>query len=678
METPPLLTLDDRLILACVSPVPDAARIAALVGEAPDWPRLLKKAERWGLMPLVDRTLRQADGVPADVSKRLRNHYHRDTVHGLGRRELLRALLTGLAAAGLPAIVLKGVALAAVAYPEPALRPMRDIDLLVRAADRARVDDVVQALRATFAAESDGVPEGSARNPYLRPDGVAALDISVDVIPASMAPRFAPGAAALTAGFWARAQTATIAGCETLVLSPDDLLLHVTVHLVMTGFGDQLRALCDLAAIAHRHRDAIDWPGVVERAATAGLTATLHQALHLATTMLAAEVPVETLTELRARAIDDALAAARHLVIVGAPPPALVVPSSVPGDAGVTTDTAEAASTAPAGGVPGPRADRPGEVAVTHDQSGTDGVGSQLHRIWGMYALARGLGVKYVHSGFREINYQGLMPMIEGRHDTGFTDRYNAFYTLPSDDFDVDGCDRVQVHSLDQAMVERYQARAAEDGRSVLIRAHLPYAYVNYHPASYQVLRTVSPYRGHRPTGPVRVCLHVRRGDNSVQERAHEPTRPLGNDYFLRLCDTVVAVLRDLGLPFVIRLHTEQPPRPYTLHPGLRNAYFKLDTPSKIDPADSALHEFERLPNLEMVVNVEPRECLDDFATADLLVLSLSSLGFAGGVMNPHGCVISPERFHAPLPDWIVATREGIVDEGQVRQRLTLQLRDRA
>ena len=156
----------------------------------------------------------------------------------------------------------------------------------------------------------------------------------------------------------------------------------------------------------------------------------------------------------------------------------------------------------------------------------TDGVGSQLHRIYGLYALARALDIKYVHSPLREVGYQGLMPMLTGRTDPDFAARYNAFFSLPSDDFDLEGCERVRVHSLDEATVERYREQAAATGRPVLIRGHLPYEYINQHPAGYQMLRTVSPYRGYRPAGPVRVCIHLRRGDNSVQGREREFPRP--------------------------------------------------------------------------------------------------------------------------------------------------------
>ena len=143
-------TLENRLLLACARTEPDVQRIQALVARGPDWQAILRKTERWGLAPLVYTNLRQAvhsGQVPTPVAERLRHLYHRDTIHGVARRELLRATLLRFAEANVPVIVLKGAALATLVYPSPALRPMRDIDLLVHRRDLDRVEAVLRSLR---------------------------------------------------------------------------------------------------------------------------------------------------------------------------------------------------------------------------------------------------------------------------------------------------------------------------------------------------------------------------------------------------------------------------------------------------------------------------------------------------------------------------------------------------
>lgn len=662
--------LEDRLILACARVDADRGRAAELAALGPDWDALVRKADRWGVVPLVEAHVQALDLAPAEIAKRLRHLRQRETIHGIARGELLQVILAAFTQADVPVIVLKGAALAALVYPSPALRPMRDIDLLVQDDDQGRVNVVMDRVKDTLAGS-----DAHARNPYLRVEGLRSVDIVRNFYTATGAESPIP-----IEDLWDRARVATIASERTRVFAPEDLLLHLVFHLTLAArFAGQVRTLCDIAAVCRRYREAIDWTAVCRRSCAYGLGLQTFTALQLARELAGADVPSEVFAyledRLRQRPTEaDLVEAGRR--VVSEKTNSEIEDAAEAHDTKSTPAPPAAASREPAPAATHQTAAR-GEVIVTHDQGLTDGVGSQLHRIFGFYALARALGLKYVHSGMREVGYQGLMPLLTSTQDPDFTSRYNAFFALPSDAVDLEECDIVRLHSVDEHVIERYQQQAGTTGRPVLIRGHLPYAYINRFPAGYQVLRTVSPYRDQQPAGPVRISIHLRRGDNSVQGRERESPRPLFNDYFVRVCTTVTDALRAMDVPFVVRLHTEIPPRPYTLHPGIPGVYFNLDRPSMIDPADYALEDFDVIPNLEMVLNVEPKACIDDFATADVLILSMSSLGFVGGLLNPHGCVICPEAFHAALPDWLVATREGVVDAGKVAARLHAQLRDR-
>jgi hypothetical protein len=304
-------------------------------------------------------------------------------------------------------------------------------------------------------------------------------------------------------------------------------------------------------------------------------------------------------------------------------------------------------------------------------------VGSQLQRIYALYAMSRMLHIKYVHSPIRRVGYQGFVPFLAGRADPDFEDRYNAFFALPSDVFDLDDCKRIRVPYVNEGHVERFREYAARIGRPVLLRTTDPFHYTDFHPWAYQTLRSVSPYRGYREQGPIRICIHLRWGDIRVPGRSDRDDRLLPAGYYLRVCTTVLDVLRRLGAPFIVRLHTEIPPRRSTVDPAAARLYFPLDEPVTVDQAGYSLEEFKKLPNLEVVVNIEPREVLDDFATADVLILSRSSLGHVGGYLNPHGLVIYAPWWHPPLPGWLVADRNGDLDAIEVARRIADRVRCR-
>src|SRR5260370_40743738 len=65
-------------------------------------------------------------------------------VRNLRRLAQLREIRTALAAQNIPIVALKGIVLAFLAYPDPSLRPMNDIDLLL---DEKHLDSAVRILR---------------------------------------------------------------------------------------------------------------------------------------------------------------------------------------------------------------------------------------------------------------------------------------------------------------------------------------------------------------------------------------------------------------------------------------------------------------------------------------------------------------------------------------------------
>ena len=152
------LTLENRLILACVCAEPEFQDIQALAQGGPDWLEILRKTEQWGLGPLVYIRLRhatQSSQVPRPVAERLRHLYYREAIHGIARRDLLPAALVRFAGASVPVIVLKGAALATLTYRSPTLRPVRGIDLLVHPRDRTRVETVLLSLRDALGAPAE-------------------------------------------------------------------------------------------------------------------------------------------------------------------------------------------------------------------------------------------------------------------------------------------------------------------------------------------------------------------------------------------------------------------------------------------------------------------------------------------------------------------------------------------
>lgn len=119
-----------RFLLSLIGPQPDAPLAPQL--DAGDWQRVSAMAAQHRIQPFLHaRLLREELPVPASIREQWRAAHRASGIRALAQR---KALLDGsalLQAAGIRAVALKGAWAAWHAYPAPAERPMRDLDLLV-------------------------------------------------------------------------------------------------------------------------------------------------------------------------------------------------------------------------------------------------------------------------------------------------------------------------------------------------------------------------------------------------------------------------------------------------------------------------------------------------------------------------------------------------------------------
>ena len=100
-----------------------------------DWRALVPFARSQGVAPLLHYYTKRrdwGDQLPVEVREALEREYYASAAYNQLLFSELRRILEALGEAGIPVIVLKGAAVAHTLYPDPALRPMNDIDLLVK------------------------------------------------------------------------------------------------------------------------------------------------------------------------------------------------------------------------------------------------------------------------------------------------------------------------------------------------------------------------------------------------------------------------------------------------------------------------------------------------------------------------------------------------------------------
>jgi len=267
------VTHDDTLRLLTLDLISPARRVEQAQIDAltpDDWAEILRMARQHRIGPMMRWQLQHAHAhlrVPPSVTQALDRMHRRVTARTM---EIQRALLRVhdiLQAAGITFVALKGVHLAYCVYPHPALRPLRDLDILIPA------DRIMQARAALIAGglttvdRHERVPESvKDRAPHLPP--LLAGTVSVELHKRIFHLKQDPGAGPDITDdpdFWQRCTRQQIAGTPITVPGAMDQLLHIIVHGV---YDDQLGngplLLSDIGFLAAA--GGIDWSRVADMA----------------------------------------------------------------------------------------------------------------------------------------------------------------------------------------------------------------------------------------------------------------------------------------------------------------------------------------------------------------------------------------------------------------------------
>jgi len=215
-------------------------------------------------------------------------------------RDDLAAILDAFRDSAVPVAVLKGPILAAHAYPDPVMRPMSDLDLLVPRDRLAQAERILLDLgygpEAPWRQNIAASCIASEELPAFYKAGATQIDVHWAIVD----PRSPFSVAA--DGLWDRLVPAQMAGRSALTLAPEDFLLHLCAHAAYAhGFEAPLRCFCDVAWFIHGR--ALDWDTVVARALEWRVERLAYAVIAVAHAIFRAEASA-VLPRLSGRAVD--------------------------------------------------------------------------------------------------------------------------------------------------------------------------------------------------------------------------------------------------------------------------------------------------------------------------------------------------------------------------------------
>ncbi len=295
---------ENELLLSCSCTNPDKDRIKEILGNRLNWDYIGANAGRHGISSLLYRNLSHFDGlgvIPDKVMKHFKGQYFSTIARNRHHYDELRKILQSFKDAGIPVIILKGAALAELVYHDVGLRGFNDIDILVRKEDlwkvKRRVLEAGYFLDERVSPEAYNEKFGCDLN-YFKD---FPLEIHWDILRKVGSDK--PTKVTIEE-LWKNATPVRITDIDTLILAPEDMLLHLCIHLPKHRYN-RLIWLCDLSEIITYYD--IDWNQVLKNANKCKAKLYMYYGLYFSSKLVGANVPPYVLQKLKPNDLETKL-----------------------------------------------------------------------------------------------------------------------------------------------------------------------------------------------------------------------------------------------------------------------------------------------------------------------------------------------------------------------------------
>ncbi|HEX4279863.1 MAG TPA: nucleotidyltransferase family protein [Solirubrobacteraceae bacterium] len=299
------LSPEYALLLDAIAPF-DVARTNPRGWNSDRWGRTLRVADWHRLSPMLFCHLARGRDAPAPVRSALERAYLASSARSLFISDAQRRVVDALVAADIPALLLKGAALVETVYPDPGQREMLDLDILVPSGQIAQASSALAPLGYRPSPTDEYTP--SSPSTQLEPDAhhapalvgreqLVAVELHHHLTIPGEGVRFDIDQ------IWERGRPSPRG--PHLLPSPEDLLLHVSLHFTRNRVGGSYRRrhtggalaqICDIARIVEH--EELNWEGLASSARSYGLETRVFLAL-FAARELGVPVPAAALAELQ-------------------------------------------------------------------------------------------------------------------------------------------------------------------------------------------------------------------------------------------------------------------------------------------------------------------------------------------------------------------------------------------
>ncbi len=241
------------------------------------------------------------------ILQRMRGAYYQSLARNIVLQDELSRLLSIFQQEQIPVVVLKGAALLESIYGDISLRPMGDLDILVRPEHLEQAETIAfkQGYGFLVNHELQELTRQNCRHlaNLWHHEKKIMLEIHHHIVSQDEPYYFDLD------DFWARARPVTISGGHALTLAPEDLLIHLSIKFLLDRryeSNSALGQLCDISEVITHYGDSIDWDLIEKTSWENGVLNGVHIVLYTCQRLLQTPVPASVLDKFQPQGFNPA------------------------------------------------------------------------------------------------------------------------------------------------------------------------------------------------------------------------------------------------------------------------------------------------------------------------------------------------------------------------------------
>ena len=284
-------------------------RLKELLHNNLNWPYILQESINQAIACLVRHNLLEfKELVPQNIWKQFEEIYYATASRNIKIYREINIVLLSFNKENLKIIPLKGIFLAENVYKNIALRPMTDVDILIKKDGLPKIDKVLEGLGYKTSVNkklaSDAMKKSYMNSlDYFKPDKKSiSLHIHWHIVNVSM-PTYMYSKNIKMDRFWECAEPVYVANVQTLGLMPHHLIMYLSEHALKHSF-DRLILLSDIDSVVKKYAREIDWKELIQETRNFGMEKQVYYSLYVTNYFLGTVMPDYVLSSLKPEKIN--------------------------------------------------------------------------------------------------------------------------------------------------------------------------------------------------------------------------------------------------------------------------------------------------------------------------------------------------------------------------------------